>query len=30
MLRILGFALGVNEDIIDEDHYELVRFIHED
>jgi hypothetical protein len=30
MLRMLGFALGINENIIDEDYYELVRFIHED
>jgi hypothetical protein len=30
MLRILGFNLGINENIIDEDHYELVQFIHED
>jgi uncharacterized protein with PIN domain len=30
MLRMLGFALGINENIIDEDHYELVQFIHED
>jgi hypothetical protein len=30
MLRMLGVALGINENIIDEDHYELVQFIHED
>jgi uncharacterized protein with PIN domain len=30
MLRMLGFALGINENIIDEDHYEPVQFIHED
>jgi hypothetical protein len=30
MLRMLGFALGINENIINEDHYELVQFIHED
>jgi hypothetical protein len=30
MLRMLGFTLGINENIIDEDHYELVQFIHED
>jgi hypothetical protein len=30
MLRMLGFALGINENIIDKDHYELVQFIHED
>jgi hypothetical protein len=30
MLRMLGFALGINENIIDEDHYELIQFIHED
>jgi hypothetical protein len=30
MLRMLGFSLGINENIIDEDHYELVQFIHED
>jgi hypothetical protein len=30
MLHMLGFALGINENIIDEDHYELVQFIHED
>jgi hypothetical protein len=29
MLRMLGFALGINENIINEDHYELVQFIHE-
>jgi uncharacterized protein with PIN domain len=28
MLRMLGFALGINEDVINEDHYELVQFIH--
>jgi hypothetical protein len=30
MLRMLGFILGKNEDIINEYHYELVQFIHED
>jgi hypothetical protein len=30
MLRMLGFTLGINENIINEDHYELVQFIHED
>jgi hypothetical protein len=30
MLRMLGFILGRNEDIINEYHYELVQFIHED
>jgi hypothetical protein len=30
MLRMLGFTLGINENIIDEDHYEFVQFIHED
>jgi hypothetical protein len=30
MLRMLGFAIGINENIIDEDHYELVQFIHEE
>jgi hypothetical protein len=30
MLRMLGFILGINEDIINEYHYELVQFIHED
>jgi hypothetical protein len=30
MLRMLGFAFGINETIVDEDHYELVQFIHED
>jgi hypothetical protein len=30
MLRMLSFTLGINENIIDEDHYELVQFIHED
>jgi hypothetical protein len=29
MLRMLGFAFGIYENIIDEDHYELVQFIHE-
>jgi hypothetical protein len=29
MLRMLGFAFGIYESIIDEDHYELVQFIHE-
>jgi uncharacterized protein with PIN domain len=29
MLRMLGFALGINENIVDEDHYELVQFVHE-
>jgi hypothetical protein len=30
MLRMLDFAFGIYENIIDEDHYELVQFIHED
>jgi hypothetical protein len=30
VLRMLGFILGINEDIINEYHYELVQFIHED
>jgi hypothetical protein len=30
MLRMFGFALGINENMIDEDHYELIQFIHED
>jgi hypothetical protein len=30
MLRMLGFVLGINKDIINEYHYELVQFIHED
>jgi hypothetical protein len=30
MLRMLGFDFGIYENIIDEDHYELVQFIHED
>jgi hypothetical protein len=30
MLRMLGFILGVNKDMINEYHYELVQFIHED
>jgi hypothetical protein len=30
MLRMLGFILVINEDIINEYHYELVQFIHED
>jgi hypothetical protein len=30
MFRMLGFVLGVNKDIINEYHYELVQFIHED
>jgi uncharacterized protein (DUF4213/DUF364 family) len=30
MLRMLDFALGINENILDEDHYELVQLIHED
>jgi uncharacterized protein with PIN domain len=30
MLRMLGFAFGIYENILDEDHYELVQFIHED
>jgi hypothetical protein len=29
MLRMLGFAFGIYENIVDEDHYELVQFIHE-
>jgi hypothetical protein len=29
MLRMLGFALGINENIINEDHYELVQLIYE-
>jgi hypothetical protein len=29
MLHMLGFSFGINENIIDEDHYELVQFIHE-
>jgi hypothetical protein len=29
MLRMLGFTLGINENIVDEDHYELVQFVHE-
>jgi hypothetical protein len=27
MLCMLSFVLGINEDIINEDHYELVQFI---
>jgi hypothetical protein len=30
MLRMLGFILGINKDIINEYHYELVQSIHED
>jgi hypothetical protein len=30
MLHMLGFILGINEDIINEYHYEPVQFIHED
>jgi hypothetical protein len=30
MLCMLGFILGINEGIINEYHYELVQFIHED
>jgi hypothetical protein len=30
MLRMLGFTLGINEDVTNEYHYELVQFIHED
>jgi hypothetical protein len=30
MLRMLGFILGINEDIINEYHYKLVQFIHGD
>jgi hypothetical protein len=30
MLHMLGFAFGIYLNIIDEDHYELVQFIHED
>jgi hypothetical protein len=30
MLRMLGFILGINKDIVNEYHYELVQFIHED
>jgi hypothetical protein len=30
MLRMLDFALGINENIIDEDRYELIQLIHED
>jgi hypothetical protein len=30
MLRMLGFVLGINKDIINEYHYELVQLIHED
>jgi hypothetical protein len=29
MLRMLGFAFGIYENIINENHYELVQFIHE-
>jgi hypothetical protein len=29
MLRMLGFAFGIYENIINEDHYELVQFIHD-
>jgi hypothetical protein len=28
--KMLRFALGINENIINEDHYEIVQFIHED
>jgi hypothetical protein len=30
MLRMLSLILGINEDIINEYHYELVQSIHED
>jgi hypothetical protein len=30
MLRMLGFVLGINKDIINEYHYKLVQLIHED
>jgi hypothetical protein len=30
MLHMLGFILGINKDIINEYHYELVQSIHED
>jgi hypothetical protein len=30
MFCMLGFVLGINKDIINEYHYELVQFIHED
>jgi hypothetical protein len=30
MLHMLGFILGINEDIINEYHYELVQSIHGD
>jgi hypothetical protein len=30
MLRMLGLILGINKDIINEYHYKLVQFIHED
>jgi hypothetical protein len=30
MFRMLDFALRIKENIIDEDHYELVQFIQED
>jgi hypothetical protein len=30
MLRMLGFAFGIYENIINEDPYELVQFVHED
>jgi hypothetical protein len=30
MLRMLGFVLGLNKDVINLYHYELVEFIHED
>jgi hypothetical protein len=30
MFRMLGFILGIDKDIINEYHYQLVQFIHED
>jgi hypothetical protein len=30
MFRMLGFVLGINKDVINEYHYGLVQFIHED
>jgi hypothetical protein len=30
MLCMLGFAFGIYENIINEDHDELVQFVHED
>jgi hypothetical protein len=30
MLRMLGFAFGIYENIINENHHELVQFVHED